>query len=94
MDFDRSRFVDREVLDPHRVMEMGPGAGPVGIHTEGNLDFLKKGEVDLGVRSHFFSLSLSLSSPLSLSGFRGTHSHTHMRRRRRTRPSYSPRPGA
>ena len=53
MDYDRSRFIDRELLDPHHVMQAGPGQGPVGIHTEGNLDFLKKGEVDLGVRRFF-----------------------------------------
>lgn len=52
--FDRSRFIDREVLDPSRVMEGASGSGAhssslgqVGEHTEGNLDFLKKA-VDLG----------------------------------------------
>ena len=50
MEFDRSRFVDREVLDPHHVMEQSTSsAGAVGAHTEGNLDFLKQA-VDLGVR--------------------------------------------
>ena len=49
MEYDRSRFIDRELLDPHHVMQAGPGQGPVGVHTEGNLDFLKK-PVDLGVR--------------------------------------------
>jgi len=54
---DRSRFLDREVLDPHRVMEtsrMGGAsasamAAGVGQHSGGNLDFLKQA-VDLGVR--------------------------------------------
>jgi 20S proteasome alpha/beta subunit len=52
--FDRSRFIDRELFDPARVME-GPSPGGraagaqqiVGEHTEGNLDFLKQA-VDLG----------------------------------------------
>jgi len=52
---DRSRFLDREVLDPHRVMEtsrMGGAsasamAAGVGQHSGGNLDFLKQA-VDLG----------------------------------------------
>ena len=58
MEFDRSRFMDREMLDPHNVMSAGvsglslgagaSGAGAVGEHNVGNLDFLKKGEVDLG----------------------------------------------
>jgi 20S proteasome subunit beta 1 len=50
MEVDRSRFMDRELLDPARVMESGPKRGdgvPVGAHTEGNLDFLKEA-VDLG----------------------------------------------
>ena len=47
--FDRSRFVDRELLDPARVMEgpSGGGGHVVGEHAEGNLDFLKQA-VDLG----------------------------------------------
>ncbi len=50
---DRSRFVDRILMDPHNVMNTSSAAGsqqqhaPVGIHTEGNLDFLKEA-VDLG----------------------------------------------
>jgi len=53
MDFDRSRFADREILDPHHVMEGSHGGASasmpeVGQHTDGNLAFLKKGEVDLG----------------------------------------------
>jgi len=51
---DRSRFIDREVLDPAHVMESASGGhghgrpiGHVGEHTEGNLDFLKQ-PVDLG----------------------------------------------
>lgn len=56
MDFDRSRFADREILDPHHVMEGSHGGASasmpeVGQHTDGNLAFLKKGEVDLGVRA-------------------------------------------
>ena len=48
---DRSRFLDRETLDPHHVMETSSSSqGMVGAHTEGNMDFLKPGEVDLGVR--------------------------------------------
>ena len=53
MEFDRSRFVDRELLDPARVMEgsVSSGAGRaqahVGQHADGNLDFLKQA-VDLG----------------------------------------------
>lgn len=50
MDFDRSRFVDRELLDPSRVMEQRSSlqtSSAVGAHTEGNLDFLKQA-VDLG----------------------------------------------
>jgi 20S proteasome subunit beta 1 len=46
---DRSRFLDRETLDPHHVMETSSSShGMVGAHTEGNMDFLKPGEVDLG----------------------------------------------
>ena len=55
--FDRSRFMDREIMDPMRVMEGASGmqgassaAAQVGQHTEGNLDFLKQA-VDLGVRA-------------------------------------------
>lgn len=63
MEFDRSRFVDRELLDPSNVMSgMSLGGGPAisgrtaaaghdggcGEHNVGNLDFLKKGEVNLG----------------------------------------------
>jgi len=47
---DRSRFIDREILDPARVMEgsaTSSAMGRVGEHTEGNVDFLKK-PVDLG----------------------------------------------
>jgi len=50
MEFDRSRFMDRELLDPARVMEQSSSihaAGQVGTHSEGNLDFLKQ-PVDLG----------------------------------------------
>ena len=48
-DIDRSRFTDRELFDPARVMERSSGGGHLpGQHTEGNLDFLKK-PVDLGV---------------------------------------------
>lgn len=46
--FDRSRFIDRITMDPNRVMETsGSQQGVVGVHTEGNLDFLKEA-VDLG----------------------------------------------
>uniref|UniRef100_A0A7S2MG03 Proteasome subunit beta n=1 Tax=Haptolina brevifila TaxID=156173 RepID=A0A7S2MG03_9EUKA len=50
---DRSRFMDREILDPARVMEGSSTSstymGQVGEHTEGGLmEALKKGEVDLG----------------------------------------------
>jgi len=50
MEVDRSRFLDRELFDPGRVMEQRPSphaASAVGAHTEGNLDFLKQ-PVDLG----------------------------------------------
>jgi len=54
MQFDRSRFMDREVLDPSRVMEGahgGMGRSHGGIHaengTDNSLDFLKNA-VDLG----------------------------------------------
>ena len=52
MDMDRSRFIDRIVHDPMRVMETSSSSahGAVGAHTEGNLDFLKQ-PVDLGVRA-------------------------------------------
>ena len=46
MEFDRSRFVDRELLDPARVMEGAASSGAgmaqshVGQHADGNLDFL------------------------------------------------------
>ena len=55
MDFiDRSRFMDREILDPAHVMEhhisSAAAMGRLGEHTEGGLmEALKKGEVDLGV---------------------------------------------
>ena len=49
MEYDRSRFIDREVLDPHHVMQAGPDSGAVGVHTAGNLDFLKEA-VDLGAK--------------------------------------------
>ena len=56
--------MDRELMEPHRVMEAGvsgmslgssgpvqPGHdGGVGEFNVGNLDCLKKGEVNLGVR--------------------------------------------
>ena len=47
---DRSRFIDRIVMDPNRVMETSSSSshGPVGMHADGNLDFLKNA-VDLGV---------------------------------------------
>jgi len=48
---DRSRFIDREILDPARVMEGSSNSRPgmLGEHTEaGLMDALKKGEVDLG----------------------------------------------
>jgi len=62
MEYDRSRFMDRELMEPHRVMEAGvsgmslgssgpvqPGHdGGVGAFNVGNLDCLKKGEVNLG----------------------------------------------
>lgn len=59
MEFDRSRFMDREILDPHHVMEGAAGgasasAPAVGAHTEGNLDFLKQA-VDLGVSFERFA---------------------------------------
>lgn len=65
MEFDRSRFVDRELLDPARVMEgasHGVGRSHGGIHVENgldnSLDFLKN-PVDLGVT---LSSSISVNS--------------------------------
>lgn len=52
MEFDRSRFIDREVLDPHHVMEganggAGASAQRLGEHADGQMDFMKQA-VDLG----------------------------------------------
>jgi len=52
MQFDRSRFMDREVLDPGRVMEgaqggMGQSRGAIQTDLDNSLDFLKN-PVDLG----------------------------------------------
>lgn len=54
VDIDASRFIDRIVHDPSRVMETSNSSasssaphGLVGAHAEGNLDFLKQ-PVDLG----------------------------------------------
>lgn len=46
---DRSRFIDRIVTEPSRVMETSSSSahGAVGQHADGNLDFLKK-PVDTG----------------------------------------------
>ena len=53
---DRSRFIDRIVMDPNRVMETSSSSahGPVGQHADGNLDFLKQA-VDLGVSFERFA---------------------------------------
>ena len=67
--FDRSRFMDRELLDPARVMETQSGcqyATPTcgEGHQEGGLDFLKQA-VDLGVRASLLcALLLCSSAPL------------------------------
>jgi len=47
MQYDHSRFIDRELLDPARVMEGPYGTRASAVHTEDSLDFLKKA-VDLG----------------------------------------------
>ena len=52
MQFDRSRFMDRELLDPARVMEGGYSSRASAVHTGDNLDFLKNA-VDLGVCGAF-----------------------------------------
>ena len=48
MNFDRSRFMDRELLDPARVMEGSYSTTSSAVHNESSLDFLKN-PVDLGV---------------------------------------------
>jgi len=53
MAYDRSRFIDRELLDPARVMETSADGSSYATppcsegHTQGSLDFLKQA-VDLG----------------------------------------------
>ena len=66
---DRSRFIDRIVMDPHRVMETSSSSshGPIGVHADGNLDFLKQA-VDLGVSRHpcTFSFFAELATHISV----------------------------
>ena len=78
MDYDRSRFIDREILDPASVM------GSAGLSSSGghphsvmdSLDFLKEGEVNLGVRTPL------PSAPAPAAAASHTH-HPFWRHRRR-----------